>query len=1248
MGPKKFHPSDLCGIELNALVCSGHEIIARILKLSNEIPSCFHHDYILQHCSVASLKEYEGKSALSSIWKKISAKKSMKKMMRRQIASYSQSGAITNGQVSTPRNSFLRRDASTRDNRYQSILIDFAYLGDPEKYDSHSHILQDEETEEERRKKIRDQEHLESAFIAEFENTLNEFNQLFSDVLLYYIDICSFAEKLENSHYVQYTIGSLLHHSRGKQLLVEILYLYGSSLIAIEMYIPGTIRERLIIANQRYCKNENISPGATPSNAQTPANNFEHLCKLFQRTEKEYIADETPIVPKRYLDRMEISPFLLDQIIHALMTHDIYPFEGISFPSFKHHSARMSKQSSKLFVILQFKPQLMNQSNLMRQIVDRFLGDNWVIPLYNGELVDLSIEFSENLDALQVLQNAFPESKTRSLDASNSRDMMLWTDEIRRYLDQHILTDLYVLEHLTKLFDCGRNANVALRWRILHRESPLMIPSKKTSKDAHSVPQIDEGDIVDLILILSQFEARLKACCKRLIQDKATFWQDFRRNSISRMRQLSNHFLGKDSLATIDTNSDVGDWFNKMALEIDGLEFMASGQDIQFCVDALTDIGKLDQIDSNAQAKQIILETELDLLRMVKCELVRDDSVAILDSISDAGYARAAIEFFVPIFHSRSLRDPKSVELLRPFFIKIASFLRKVEGYPAARGRRIGAAKTYHSTAMLAFAKIVLDVIPVSIFSTYSVIVNSNEKSLARLPTKINVDSLADHSFCDDRYKLAKLTHELSILTKGIIDMKETMIGDLKMNPQQLLEEGLRKELVRQISFAMHDHLQFPTSSERSKKSLSAIHKVFLENLNLLARRMEGFKSAIVWLQDFLRIDGLDIYLQESTRVIWHSTNMEIGNDSKSCPLPVSSAPIPHHSRTEDDPKSNTFMGRTLSVITKMLDPKIVSYSSSLDGWFFRHSFDTALDVKTVALISKSIGVQGIIGMEYLMSHKASLELDSFYQFYDNALVNYGVMLEKFRDGVFPEWQVPKYGATFYKSTVSKVTKLMVPLANFFSRIGKLQLLRKMLRTELRLGSRINAEELLHTSLVTNGEILSLFLEEENLVLDDRMRNLINASSQLQQSLGEGDPMSTQFTKSNALEGLPSLLALFILHYAPDLSYDVHFQALNGRDDESFDGWVVAAGLGTVLRQFNPAYTKATFSLLGQYVKCALEGCLIKSETEDCSSSILERKKAIKVITFLQHIRDVCHLSQNILNDYIPQHMVEMLDILDE
>ena len=42
--------------------------------------------------------------------------------------------------------------------RYKSILADFAYLADPERYDSHLHILQGEELDEDRRKLIIQQE----------------------------------------------------------------------------------------------------------------------------------------------------------------------------------------------------------------------------------------------------------------------------------------------------------------------------------------------------------------------------------------------------------------------------------------------------------------------------------------------------------------------------------------------------------------------------------------------------------------------------------------------------------------------------------------------------------------------------------------------------------------------------------------------------------------------------------------------------------------------------------------------------------------------------------------------------------------------------------------------------------------------------------------------------------------------------------------------------------------------------------
>ena len=46
--------------------------------------------------------------------------------------------------------------------------------------------------------------------------------------------------------------------------------------------------------------------------------------------------------------------------------------------------------------------------------------------------------------------------------------------------------------------------------------------------------------------------------------------------------------------------------------------------------------------------------------------------------------------------------------------------------------------------------------------------------------------------------------------------MKKTLIGNLEIKPKSILEEGLRKELVRQFSAALHDSLQFQYNTMRN------------------------------------------------------------------------------------------------------------------------------------------------------------------------------------------------------------------------------------------------------------------------------------------------------------------------------------------------------------------------------------------------------------------------------------------------
>ena len=57
--------------------------------------------------------------------------------------------------------------------------------------------------------------------------------------------------------------------------------------------------------------------------------------------------------------------------------------------------------------------------------------------------------------------------------------------------------------------------------------------------------------------------------------------------------------------------------------------------------------------------------------------------------------------------------------------------------------------------------------------------------------------------------QVARLTHDISTFTEGILLMKTTLVGVIKVDPKQLLEDGIRKELVTQVAMALHRGLIF-------------------------------------------------------------------------------------------------------------------------------------------------------------------------------------------------------------------------------------------------------------------------------------------------------------------------------------------------------------------------------------------------------------------------------------------------------
>jgi len=72
--------------------------------------------------------------------------------------------------------------------------------------------------------------------------------------------------------------------------------------------------------------------------------------------------------------------------------------------------------------------------------------------------------------------------------------------------------------------------------------------------------------------------------------------------------------------------------------------------------------------------------------------------------------------------------------------------------------------------------------------------------------------------------------------------MKTYLIGVIEVNPKQILDEGIRKELIKLIFKVFDENLQF--------KSGNIVD--FEQKLNQLSITLGGFKKAIEIIQDFI------------------------------------------------------------------------------------------------------------------------------------------------------------------------------------------------------------------------------------------------------------------------------------------------------------------------------------------------------------------------------------------------------------
>lgn len=152
----------------------------------------------------------------------------------------------------------------------------------------------------------------------------------------------------------------------------------------------------------------------------------------------------------------------------------------------------------------------------MREIVDKHFPDNWVIPIYQGHMIDLTVYWYEGFPAASraLSNNIFPD-QIKQLAYRHYNILNHTIKKLDKFTIEGSLIEEVALDHTKELMNCLRDANVTLRWLMLHKKCQNL----KFREIVEDTPNkaAREKDLVRLILNLSKFEHIMKEIFSNLV-----------------------------------------------------------------------------------------------------------------------------------------------------------------------------------------------------------------------------------------------------------------------------------------------------------------------------------------------------------------------------------------------------------------------------------------------------------------------------------------------------------------------------------------------------------------------------------------------------------------------------------------------------------------------------------------------------------------------------------------------------------
>ncbi|PRP74057.1 hypothetical protein PROFUN_08681 [Planoprotostelium fungivorum] len=1098
-----------------------------------------------------------------------------------------------------------------KDKRYAQLIFDFQYLG---KADYFEHIIASNAQLMDLDEEFRDN-HVE---------ILKRFYELFESIYKYIKDFTQYLEDLDNGVYIQHTLEGILLNNDGKQLLSEAPYLWGVILKLLDEKIEGVIRERMLISHLRY-----------KGQAEEPL--LDEVCKLLKSTGFIYNAPKRPVnYPEEYFSRIPISKNFLKMVVGRLRSDDIYN-RNLFYPQPDHRSTALSTQASMLYIILYFVPEMLQEENaIMREIVDKHFPDNWVVPWYLGYTVDLTEMWEGYRAAKAAISSTTVMNNVVRFRDTNFGKIDLCLKQLGAFLTEGVLTEEYILDNLGKLLACSREANVTLRWVMLH----VNVTDKKI-KQAMQQADIDPDKILHLLLETAHFEYILKTLFQTLLNAKKERWEAHKKECTERMTELSEYFSGEKALTRVKKNETLMKWFQHIGTQIVSLDyddFVMAGRKIAQLIQALVQVEEFHQIESSLQVKQFLVDTRNYLNQMLRIINIKEEVLVTLSVVGDLTYAWQHIHAYVQLMQNRIKKDPWSVLKLRATFLKLTSILQMpLVRINQAESPDLVSVSEYYSSILVAFVRKVLEIVPKSMFEILAQIIDLQTTKIKEIPTRIDRDKLFEFAQLDHRYALSKASHSVSVFTQGILAMNQTLIGIIKVEPKQLLEDGIRKELVLRISTALHQYMTFPAKTVEE----------FNGKLNQLAVVLDGIKRSFQYISDYVNVYGLKIWQEEFSRIINFNVEQECNSFLKKKVYDWQSEyqsvaiPIPIFRPTDDS--SVNFIGRLSRTLLSLIDVRKTVYILQMSGWFENGTGREIVGMRSFDLLGSAVGIFGLSGLDKLLCFMIVADLQNFTLRMRREMQapNVKNLLNALVNDLSPISSIPTvHPQKVYQRATQELSRLLPLLLDTTVNIGQLQLLRRQIAISLNLGCKLDSNQL-YCAMATMNECVITEIEEHYLQPEVKPYPgeesfLLSELSKYLETAGINDPYTKIYITTSPIDNFAYVVFTFILSQVTKFHYSTTLSGLVNREKKGYDSTSFIVGIITLLKQFHSSITKKILGLLGQYVRAN-----INSSAKDQKLTMQYPEDVVCCLLFVEDFCKLSNLERKTVEAYIPSYIFD-------